>query len=140
MPEPIHVPIRSALSSVTSSFASFTASLAATTAYCVKRSIRRASLRGIWSSMLKSLSSPAKLTLYLEVSIRVIVSMPLTPSKAFFQVVCVSLPIGESAPTPVITTRCLLLICLSSYLPHFKVIAPQVKPPPNPTRTRVSPS
>ena len=47
IPEPIHTPIRLALSSLIVKLASSTACLAATTAYCVKRSMRRASFRNM---------------------------------------------------------------------------------------------
>ncbi len=105
MPVPITPPTRALNSSSSGSFASAIASRAATKANCVKRSIRRASLRPISSSGLKSLTSAAMRASKRPASKAVIGATPDSPAIRRLQNSSRVLPTGVTAPSPVTTTR-----------------------------------
>ena len=105
MPVPMTPPTRALNSSSVGSLASSIASRAATKANCVKRSMRRASLRPISCSGFHSLTSPAMRVMKSLASKAVIGAMPDSPAIRRFQKSSRVLPIGVTAPSPVTTTR-----------------------------------
>ena len=108
MPAPITRPIRARLESVISSPPSAMACTPAATPYCMKRSMRRASLAGMYVETSKSGTLPAMVQGKPVVSKRVMGPMPLRPASAADQLPATLLPSGDNMPRPVTTTRRLL--------------------------------
>lgn len=110
-PFPATIPVVSAAISSFDRFASATASFAAATRNCVKRAMRRASFGSMpCSSGLKSLTSAAIFTGQFVASNNVMGAMPHLPALMAFQSSGADLPIGVTAPMPVITTLLLFII------------------------------
>src|SRR5580692_3441019 len=108
IPEPISTPIRSELASVATKPESRIACMPATTPYCMKASMRRASLVLMNGSRSRFRISPPKCVEKLATSNRVTGPMPLRPPAMELQAAATSLPTGETIPRPVTTTRRLL--------------------------------
>src|ERR1700677_3107348 len=108
MPDPISTPMRSELVSVTTNPESRIACMPATTPYCMKASIRRASLALMNGSRSRLRISPPKCVGKVDTSNRVTGPMPLRPPMIESQAAAISLPTGETIPKPVTTTRRLL--------------------------------
>src|SRR6185436_1543318 len=68
-------------------------------------SMRRASLGEMYAATSKPSTSPAKRVAKGVASMRVIGLMPLRPARIDDHAVVTSLPIGETMPSPVTTTR-----------------------------------
>ena len=85
------------------------ASSAAIIANVQKRSIFLKSCLSTSSSTGRFLTSAATLTFLLEISYFVILSMPHFPSLTPAHISLTVLPIGVTAPTPVITTRLIIV-------------------------------
>ncbi len=115
MPAPMTSPMRDRFASVTSSPASAMACTPAATPYCMKRSMRRASLAGMYFVTSKPGMLPAMVHGKPVVSNRVIGPMPLFPDSAADQLSATVLPRGESMPRPVTTTRRLLKASTSGW-------------------------
>jgi hypothetical protein len=75
----------------------------------MKASKCRASFAGIQSAASNPLTSPAMRVGNVELSKRVIAPMPERPATRLDQPVSTSLPTGEIRPSPVMTTRRLLI-------------------------------
>ena len=104
------MPVVSAARSSGVRLASATASLEAASRNCVKRAMRRASLGSMsCSSGLKSLTSAAIFTGQLLASKSVMGPTPHLPSRMAAQKSLMFLPMGVTAPIPVITTRLLVM-------------------------------
>ncbi len=104
IPDPTHTPTRCRSTIEKSSAASRTACLAAAQAYCTNRSIRRASLRGIYFCTSKFRTCAAILVGNWLTSKRSIRPMPLFPARRLLQNSSLSRPTGDTTPKPVITT------------------------------------
>ena len=107
--------MRARFASVTSSPLSAIACTPAATPYCMNRSMRRASLAGMYFVTSKSRMLPAIVLGNPVVSNRVIGPMPLLPASAADQLSATVLPSGESMPRPVTTTRRLLKASTSGW-------------------------
>ena len=127
---PISTPTSSGPTSSIRSRESSKASLAAATAKWLKRSIRRASLKFMYSTGSKPFTSPPILVGWLLTSICAIRSIPERPSIRPAQVSSTFKAKGVTAPIPVITTRfrTLRLFSSSSSSPSSKAVCPGVSP------------
>src|SRR5919201_830880 len=103
-PVAIAVPTRSGSFTV-SRPASLSACDAAATPRCVKRSVRRASLRSMYCVASKPFTSPAICVSYGAGSKREMRVMPLRPCVSESQLLATSSPSGVTMPMPVTTTR-----------------------------------
>ncbi len=82
---------------------------AAASANWMKRSFRRASFRSMNFSGSKPFTSPAMRVGKVEASNRVMGPMPLLPATSALQDSSTPMPTGETSPSPVTTTRRLLI-------------------------------
>jgi hypothetical protein len=105
MPEPMKTPTLVAFSAVIGSFASSIANCAAAIANWMKTSIFLTSFFSTHRSGSNSLTSPAIRAEKAEASKWVIGPMPLRPAISACQLASVPIPIGDTSPMPVITTR-----------------------------------
>src|SRR5580698_4817794 len=113
MPEPMSMPMRSVLAAVTSSPEERMACIPATTPYCMKASMRRASLGVMYGARSRSRISPPKWVGKLAASNRTTGPMPLRPARIDAHADAMSLPTGETIPRPVTTTLRLLKLASS---------------------------
>ena len=109
IPEPTLTPMRSAFSSVTTKPASSIAILVAAMPKWMNVSIRRTSLADIQSAALNPFTSPAIRVGSGVASNRVIGPIPPRPLMRLSQAAGIELPTGETMPSPVMTTRLLLM-------------------------------
>src|SRR6204780_5285672 len=101
-------PMRSVLAGVTTSPESRIACIPATTPYCMKASMRRASLGVMYGARSRSRISPPKCVGKLVASNRATGPMPLRLARIDAHADAMSLPMGETIPRPVTTTLRLL--------------------------------